>query len=99
MAILASALLRRLRMEAAVSWNARRLVVLRDLLRRWIAELPAIKAADAERARAHEQGIADLRRMIEGIEREHGVYLIPAMTQSDSECATGDIPDLETAPS
>ena len=82
-------------MQAAVSWNARRLVVLRDLLRRWIAELPAIKAVDTKRACAHEQGIADLRRMIESIENEHGAYLIGR----DPECATSDIPNLETAPS
>ena len=66
-------------MQADISWNARRVAVLHDLLARWIAELPAIKAVDAERAHAHEQGIADLRRMIEGIEAEHGANLIPAV--------------------
>ena len=68
-------------MQVDVLWNAHRLTVLRDLLARWTAELPTIKAVDPERARAHEQGIADLRRMIEGIEMEHGAYLIPAVTQ------------------
>ena len=69
-------------MQADISWSARRLVVLRDLLSRWLAELPVIKAADAEHARAHEQGIEDLRRMIVGIEMEYGAYLIPAVTHS-----------------
>jgi hypothetical protein len=80
--MVALTLLRPPRMQADISWSARRLVVLRDLLGRWLAESPVIKAADAERARAHEQGIEDLRRMIEGIEMEYGAYLIPAVTHS-----------------
>lgn len=41
-----------------------------------------INPSDAERARAPEQGIADLRRMIEDIEMECGAYLFPAVTHS-----------------
>lgn len=75
---LARALLRRVRMHADISWNAHRLAVLRNLLGRWIAELPAMKVAP-ERSRAQKQGIADLKRMIESIETEHGAYLGPAV--------------------
>lgn len=78
---LARALLRRFRMDADITWNAHRLAVLRHLLGRWIAELPAMKVAP-ERARAQEQGIADLKQMIESIETELGAYLGPAVIHS-----------------
>lgn len=90
--IVALTLLRPPRMQADISWSARRLVVLRDLLSRWLAELPVIKAADAERANAHAQGIEDLRRMIEGIEMEYGCIPHPGR---DSQCGTSDVPLLE----
>ena len=75
---LARALLRRFRMHADITWNAHRLAVLRNLLGRWISELPAMKVVP-ERARAQEQGIADLKQMIESIETELGAYLGPAV--------------------
>jgi hypothetical protein len=64
-------------MQADIVWTAHRRTVLRALLARWIAELPVIKVVAPDRARGHEQGIADLQRMIESIEAEHGAYLIP----------------------
>ena len=67
-------------MQANLFSNVHRLAVLRNLLARWIAELPATKV-NPERARAQEQGIADLKLMIESIEIEHGAYLSPAVTQ------------------
>jgi hypothetical protein len=65
-------------MHADIAWNAHRLAVLRNLLGRWIAELPAMKVVP-ERARAQEQAIADLKQMIESIEAELGAYLGPAV--------------------
>ena len=67
-------------MQAEIVWTGHRLTVLRAHLTRWIAELPAIKAVDPNRAR--EQGIADLKQLIESIEAEHGAYLMPAVTHS-----------------
>ena len=52
-----------------MTFNERRLVVLRSLLDRWVAEHPAILAVDAERAQEHQQAIASLRHMIASLER------------------------------
>jgi hypothetical protein len=40
------------------------------MLERWTAQLPAIQAVDAVRARDHEQAIVDLRRLIDSLEAE-----------------------------
>lgn len=53
---------------AEPSINERRLVVLRSLLDRWIAEHPAVLAVDAERAQDHQQAITSLRQMIASLE-------------------------------
>ena len=57
---------------AEPSINERRLVVLRSLLDRWIAEHPAILSVDAERAQDHQQAIASLRQMIGSLEAGAG---------------------------
>jgi hypothetical protein len=53
---------------AEPSINERRLVVLRSLLDRWIAEHPAVLAVDAERAQEHQQAITSIRQMIASLE-------------------------------
>ena len=63
------------------SWNQRRLVNLRDLDQRWIAEYPAILDIDLERARHHEQAIADLAHLIVAVEGQPRAYAIPTVLE------------------
>lgn len=56
-----------------------RIATLRNLLDRWIAECPAILAADPERGRHHAQAIADLEQMIAALMGKARRTAIPAV--------------------
>ena len=50
------------------TWHLRRIADLRNLLGRWVCDLPAIEASDAERAIHHRQAICDLVELIENLD-------------------------------
>ena len=62
-----------------IAWAEYRVIVLRKLLADWIAEFPAVQACDAERARHHQEAIADLRQLIAELEAQAA---LPATSRS-----------------
>jgi hypothetical protein len=51
-----------------MSREEQRLVALRDMEQRWIAESSTIPPSETERAQYHAEALADLRRVIEQLE-------------------------------